>query len=359
MTNLFPYEIRPRILCIEDEDDLRADLVEELQEAGYTVIEAVDGEQALIQLRSLRPDLILCDINLPRGNGYEILRAWREQEDALADVPFVFLTALAEPRDVIDGKLAGADDYLVKPIDFDLLLATVQARLRQVDSIRRVTAARPQSHGMTAALQALQTSSFDAGQAQGAQVALDLLSFGVVLLNREGEVLFANCMARGLSEARDGIALDRTLTAFDASANRALRAAVEQALAAPQSQVPVTTVVPREGGQRDLLALAFSLGDAGSATVPAVAVFVLDLEQRSQVPADVLAQLFGLTPTESEVANLLAQGRRSDEVAELLQVSATTVAFHIRNLLSKTHTRRQVDLVALLLAGPMSVRFRR
>ncbi len=357
MTDPLHPESRLRILCIEDEDDLRADLAEELQEAGYTVIEAVDGEQALAQLRALRPDLILCDINLPRGNGYDVLQAWREQEEDLADVPFVFLTALAEPRDVIDGKRAGADDYLVKPIDYDLLLATVQARLRQVAAIRRSAAGLPS--GLPGALQALRAPAQDDGSRRGTHDALDLLSFGVVLLDGDGQVRFANQMARTLGDARDGIVLDRQLVATDTTANRALRQAFEQTLAQVGGSGPQPVVLPRAGGQRDLLALVFLLRESGQRMGPAVAVFVLDLEQRSQVPADVLAKLFGLTPTESQVANLLAQGRRSDEVSDLLNISATTVAFHIRNLLSKTHTRRQVDLVALLLAGPMSVRFAR
>lgn len=125
---------RPLILCVEDEEDLRRDIVDELREAGYGVIEASDGAAALQQLAAQRPDLILCDISMPALNDHAVLQA--AKGGTYADIPFVFLSALADPREVVAGKRLGADDYLVKPIDYDLLLATVDARLRQVARLR-------------------------------------------------------------------------------------------------------------------------------------------------------------------------------------------------------------------------------
>ncbi len=129
-------ESRPVILCIEDEEDLRRDLAEELFEAGYDVVEACNGKEALDQLVAIRPDLILCDISMPGLNGYDVLRSVQEKQPLNADIPFVFLSALGDPREVVEGKRLGADDYLVKPVDYDLLLATIDARLRQIARIR-------------------------------------------------------------------------------------------------------------------------------------------------------------------------------------------------------------------------------
>ncbi|WP_116653405.1 DNA-binding response regulator [Pelagibacterium sediminicola] len=127
------------ILCIEDEAQLRRDIADELAEAGYGVIEAGSGEEALAILDETAPDLILCDISMPGLNGYDVLAAVQGKGAAYAEIPFVFLSALADPRQVVDGKKLGADDYLVKPIDYDLLLATVGARLRQIERIRAVS----------------------------------------------------------------------------------------------------------------------------------------------------------------------------------------------------------------------------
>lgn len=125
------------ILCVEDEDDLRRDISDELAEAGYRVIEASDGETALARLGAIRPDLILCDISMPGQSGYAVLRAMQDMGSDYADIAFVFLSALGDPREIVEGKRLGADDYLVKPIDYDLLLATVHARLRQIARMRR------------------------------------------------------------------------------------------------------------------------------------------------------------------------------------------------------------------------------
>ena len=133
-------ETRPLVLCVEDEETLRRDIADELTEAGYVVVEASNGREALDLLSGTRPDLILCDVSMPGINGYQMLMAVQAKGSDYIDIPFVFLSALGDPREIVEGKRLGADDYLVKPIDYDLLLATVHARLRQVARIR---SARP------------------------------------------------------------------------------------------------------------------------------------------------------------------------------------------------------------------------
>lgn len=205
---------RALILCIEDEEILRRDIADELAEAGYEVLEAGNGEAALELLCTVRPDLILCDISMPGLNGYQVLEAAQARGADFADIPFIFLSALGDPREIVEGKRRGADDYLVKPVDYDLLLATIHARLRQIRRIRLMQAAEE--------------------------------------------------------------------TGYDAAA---------------------------------------------------------------------ISRMFGLTPTEARVAQALAQGRSRAEIANDFGISATTVAFHMRNIFQKTGTGRQAELVALLLGG--------
>lgn len=200
------------ILCVEDETDLLRDITEELSEAGYQALAAADGDAALTLLQERRPDLILCDISMPGRDGFELLAAVQAKGADYADIPFVFLTALSDPREVVEGKRLGADDYLVKPIDYDLLLATVEARLRQV---KRIVDAQP-----------------------------------------------------------------------------------------------------AHGGQPD---------------------------------ASMLHARFELTPAETRVAIALSQGKQPMEVADHLNITRTTVAFHMRNIYGKTGTNRQAELVTLLL----------
>ncbi|QGZ33489.1 response regulator [Stappia indica] len=123
------------ILCIEDEKLLLEDLKEELQDAGYQVLTACNGQEGFDCLGQHVPDLIICDMMMPVMSGPELLARIRSELPRLTRVPFIFLTALATRDDIIQGKKLGADDYLTKPLDFDMLLATVEARLNEVRRI--------------------------------------------------------------------------------------------------------------------------------------------------------------------------------------------------------------------------------
>ena len=345
----------PLILCAEDQHELRRDICEELKEAGYGVIEAADGDQAMQQLESAVPDLILCDINMPGHNGYRILEDIRQRRPDLADTPFVFLTALAGASEVIDGKRLGADDYLVKPVDFDLLLATVDARLRQVRRMRRK--AHEELDELRQAMAQLRHET--SKQAFGAATrALDLVAPGMVLLDHEGKHLFANRQAQLLVCEQNGLRLDDSLMALSKRDSRALKKTLDAALAASQAGEDTTRCLrlPRPGERRDLLLLACSLPhpDAMMVSAPSVVVMLADPEHRGQLSQQMLASLFGLTPGEARIAVALAEGWRTDEIAERLSIATTTVAFHLRNLFQKTDTHRQADLIALLLAGSMT-----
>ena len=100
-----------------------------LESQAYAVKTAADGEEALAQARSLRPDLILLDIMMPKLDGIEVTR--RLKADAsLAFVPIILLTAKSDARDIVAGLEAGGDDYLSKPIDHGSLMARVRSMLR-------------------------------------------------------------------------------------------------------------------------------------------------------------------------------------------------------------------------------------
>ncbi|WP_444999256.1 response regulator [Halomonas mongoliensis] len=339
------------ILCAEDQDSLRTDICDELREAGYGVLEATNGDETLRQIHAATPDLILCDINMPGPNGYEVLAEIRRQRPDLADTPFVFLTALSDAREVVEGKRLGADDYLVKPVDFDLLLATVEARLRQVRRMRD-KAAREVSELRQAMARLHQKASDRA--LEGVTRALDLVAPGMLLLTHCGEVLFANRAARALADESNGLRLGETLSATRPGQAQRLRRALNAVMDANNRSDEVECLrLPRQGERRDLLIIACSLNPPPQE--PAAVVLISDPEQRSHIPQQVLARLFGLTPTEARIALALAEGRRSEEVAAQMSISPTTVAFHLRNLFQKTDTRRQSELIAVILTGAMAV----
>jgi len=119
---------RSYILVIEDEPGVRDNMGRFLTLEGYRVEKAANGAQGIeIALRA-PPDLVLCDLMMPGIDGFGVLARLRA-EPRTAAVPFIFLTANAEPKNAQTGFLLGADDYLAKPVDLDVLGAAIARRL--------------------------------------------------------------------------------------------------------------------------------------------------------------------------------------------------------------------------------------
>src|SRR5579885_1840686 len=125
-------ETRKKILCVEDDRETAALIVEELVERGYAVGVAHDGHEGHTAILKDAPDLVLCDINMPLMSGFELLERLVALAPRFSRMPFVFLTALADRDSELKGRRLGADDYVTKPIDFELLAAIVAARLNGV-----------------------------------------------------------------------------------------------------------------------------------------------------------------------------------------------------------------------------------
>jgi len=119
--------VSKRILIVDDDALLRRSLAFNLEKAGYTVATAATAEDALVAVRLDPPDLILLDIGLPGMDGLDGLRALRAQVTA----PVIFVTARRRQLDEVLGLELGADDYITKPFDMDVLLARIKVVLRR------------------------------------------------------------------------------------------------------------------------------------------------------------------------------------------------------------------------------------
>lgn len=117
-----------KILVVEDEIDLNSILAKHLKKNGYSVDCAYDGEEALDYLRVSPYDLVIADIMMPNMDGYTLIKKMREQG---LSIPVLILTAKDATEDKVLGLDLGADDYVVKPFEFDELLARVRALMRR------------------------------------------------------------------------------------------------------------------------------------------------------------------------------------------------------------------------------------
>lgn len=126
------------ILVVDDNSSLREYVKQVLDMAGYQVLTAQDGTEALTALQSQAVNLILADIAMPRMNGYQLYERVMENSQWMM-IPFVFLTARRQDSDIRYAKELGVDDYLIKPFNHEDLLAVVRGKLRRAQRMTRLS----------------------------------------------------------------------------------------------------------------------------------------------------------------------------------------------------------------------------
>jgi len=119
-----------RILVIEDEAETRENLVLMLEMEGFKPLAASNGQAGVELAKREVPDVILCDVSMPTLDGYGVLDALRANETTVS-IPFIFLTAKGDKKDLRTGMNLGADDYLTKPASAEEVLAAINARLER------------------------------------------------------------------------------------------------------------------------------------------------------------------------------------------------------------------------------------
>jgi two-component system response regulator MprA len=127
VASMTDYSRSPRVLVVEDDEDIAQALQRSLRMEGYDVRTAIDGQTALEQGRAFAPDLVILDLGLPQIDGIDVAKTLRESDD----VPILILTARDALESRVEGLDAGADDYLVKPFERQELLARMRALLRR------------------------------------------------------------------------------------------------------------------------------------------------------------------------------------------------------------------------------------
>jgi len=272
------------LLVVDDSPEALSMLNDSLTQAGFSVLVALDGLQALSICRKIVPDLILMDAMMPKLNGFETCKKLRE-DPAFSSVPVIFMTGLDSDETMLSSFKAGAVDYVQKPFRMDELLERIKAHLMKADQLRNT------------------------------QQLLDSRSLCSMQVNKDGTVDWITPKALDLLE--------------ESGYSRVKLAAALPGLIRPVIESnAVKTSIELEGSMPQVIIELYERHPDGSC--------VLTLsKQDSGSKTDILMQEFSLTSREAEVLWWVAQGKSNKELALILGISPRTVNKHLETVFEK------------------------
>src|SRR5436309_3526254 len=276
---------RPVVLVVDDAPDSLRLLCDALEDAGYTVLLARDGADALATFEIAMPDAVLLDAVMPGLSGFEVCRRLKA-EAAWAHVPVIFMTGLSETDHIVEGFASGGVDYVVKP----LKVAEVMARL--ATHVRNARVARL------------------------ARQAVDVGGVGVVVLDAQGRIAWHS--PRAQSWLGDDFA---------------------GASPAPFLADAVARGEARHARAAGSVLVARHVGAAGLNE----STLLLSLEAADD---DRVARA-ALTPRETEVLSWLAKGKTNRDIADILGISHRTVNKHLEHIFEKLGVETRAAAAAL------------
>lgn len=286
---------RDTVLVVDDTPETLGLLTDTLDQAGFTVLIATDGESALDLLDQVTPDLVLMDALMPGISGFETCRRLK-RDRLLSDLPVIFMTGLSETEHVVEGLASGGVDYVTKPIVLDELLARIRVHLGN-------------------ARLALET-----------RAALDASGRFLLATDRAGRLLWCTPKARQLLDAAHA-ALPSTL--------------IEQLLRMRRSDANAPARCLLElGGRRLECSLLSPLG-------PDELLFRLAEVANTDGDQSLLQRAFALTAREAEVLLWISRGKPNRDVGEILNISPRTVNKHLEQIFIKLGVENRAAAAAM------------
>jgi DNA-binding NarL/FixJ family response regulator len=296
---------KPRdvVLVVDDSPETLSFLTDALEEAGVTVLVALDGRKALTLVEQITPDVILMDAVMPGMDGFETCRQLKRNSQ-FAPIPVIFMTGLSETEHIVKGFAAGGVDYVTKPIVADALIARMYAHLA------------------------------NARVAQSTRAALDATGRYLLAANRQGEVLWCTPQAsRMLETAFDGYA--QPGFALPDPAQAWLRDRQDKAGKGADTIV-VTADKP------GLMLRISPVGQIGPDEI------LLQLTEENGANDDaLLKQRLSLTAREAEVLLWVANGKPNRDIAEILGLSPRTVDKHLEQIYAKLGVENRAAAAAV------------
>lgn len=280
---------RDTVLVVDDTPETLHLLTDTLDQAGFTVLIAIDGETALELVDQVTPDLVLMDARMPGISGFETCKRLK-RDKLLSDLPVIFMTGLSETEHVVEGLACGGVDYVVKPIVLDELLARIRVHLG------------------------------NARLAYETRAALDASGRFLLATDRAGRVLWCTPKARQL------LATSPATPAVTATLPPTV---IEQLLRMRRGehQAPARCLVTI-GGRRLECSFLSPLG-------PDELLFRLAETANTDSDQAILQRAFALTSREAEVLLWISRGKPNRDIGEILNISPRTVNKHLEQIFVK------------------------
>jgi len=286
-------------LVIDDSPETLRLLTDALDNAGMTVMVALDGASAMRIVDQITPDIILLDAVMPGIDGFETCRRLK-RDGALSNVPVIFMTGLAETEHIVRGLEAGGVDYVTKPIVIEEMLARIRVHLANA----RLT--------------------------QSARAALDVSGRYLLAVNRQGKIMWATPQAQklltdslGPAGAEELVLPEPLQQWLDAAQKKSGAKATASFPEHPELQLHY---MGKAGGNEFLLRLA--------------------KDTSANLPAEFTSEL-GLTTREGEVLSWLSKGKTNRDIAQILGLSPRTVDKHLEQIYAKLGVENRTAAAAI------------
>ena len=308
----------PVVLIVDDVPDNVAPLHDALDEAGYTVLVALDGESGIRRARQALPDLVLLDAVMPGLDGFEVARRLRAEPDT-AGIPVIFMTGLTDTEHLEAAYAAGGVDYVTKPIRPREVMVRMGLHLKQARQAREGAIERRQ-----------------------ARHALDAFGYATITVRaRDGRLLWQTPLAREMLRRHGG--------AESAFAPEAVLVWLRRHLADAQALREPPRLTLRYGP----LSLSFRLhqrvGDEDGDPQGQGDWLIVMQESSDESPHAALSAAFGLTAREAEVLYWVVQGKINRDIADILGASPATVKKHLERIHTKLGVETRTAAAAMAM----------
>lgn len=314
----------PVVLIVDDVPDNVAPLHDALDEAGYTVLVALDGEGALRRAAQARPDVILLDALMPGLDGFEVARRLKADPET-APIPILFMTGLTETEHLVAALEAGGVDYVTKPIKPREVMARMGVHLRTARHAREGAVERAQARN-----------------------ALDAFGYATITVReRDGRLMWQTPLARELLQRYCGSQAPHTPAPVLQWLRRHL-----PALQAPGVGLREPPRLTLENGPRRLtFRLHLQVGDPADASPNGEGGdWLIVMQETSDASVlEALAHAFGLTAREAEVLYWVAKGKINRDIGDILGASPATVKKHLERIHAKLGVETRTAAAAMAI----------